>query len=241
MFTFPIIAIVVIFVLLIISAIAIAIRGRALSGGGSVGPTPTATLTARPTVVCREGAVTLQWTATGNTTTLSASPAVRETLRSVANSGPMTVHAIALGVTRITLASSSAGQPTATSSIEIQAIDPTMEVNIGGAARCVDLQEPGQILHVMSATVLFPAEEWSSSIQVHRLTFAAGTTDFFEVYHDSVLVLDEATTEVDLGGVPIAGVWDLRRPLQAADVCDEQTQEFRGWPSFQITASVACS
>ena len=106
---------------------------------GSTATAPTATLVAQPHFICSGGEAMLQWTANGDTTTLSASPAVRESLGRVANSGSMTAHVNASGVTRFTLQATRSGQPTAMARVDVQTIDTSRGLTIGGQARCQDL------------------------------------------------------------------------------------------------------
>jgi hypothetical protein len=216
------------------------VGGSGSSGGSRA---PTATLTVQPQIVCSEGGVRLQWSATGDTTTLSASPAARESLGRVTNSDAMLAHVTASGVTRFTLESTRSGQTPAIARAQVQVIDTSRGLPIGGQARCADWQG----IRVMQVIVSHPATIWSSSIRVHRIEFVAGTTDFCEVYHDNVLVLSESMRAADLGGASITGEWRFQRPLLGPslgdrdEVCEENSPQFHGWPSFTIIATITCS
>jgi hypothetical protein len=198
----------------------------------------TATLTAQPCFICStDTEVALQWDATGDTTTLSSSHTIREGLGSVGLSGHMMVHVIAAGITRITLESRRGSEAPARDSVNIQVLDMSVPITIGGQARCRDWQG----ISVMQTSVSYSATEWSSSIQVHQIEFALGTTDFCRVYHNNLLVLSETIRTADLGGVSIIGDWIFMREHNSSEPCDENSPLFHGWPSFSIIATITCS
>lgn len=197
----------ILFVIVIVAAIVYWATGGGRSGGSGGGggvSAPTARITASPRFVCsgHTDAVTLDWSATGDATTVSANPPVSAALGAVSNTDTRRVTIPAAGTTRFSIESTRSGQPTGTAFVDVISFQPG-PITIGGQTQCQLWQGLGDSWIWQETR---SASDWDSNIRVTRVSFPISTTEFFNVYYNNRLILDETGGGTgDLGGEPISG------------------------------------